>query len=86
MREVIGNTTATPNPRPDWSQTDASKANYILNKPNIVPMFIGTTEQYEEADAKGQIAVGTIVFIIDNNSAGTTSVLGEAVLGYMILG
>ena len=35
MREIIGNTTATPMPRSDWSQTDASKADYIKNKPNI---------------------------------------------------
>ncbi len=36
MREIIGNTTATPNPRPDWNQTDASKADYIKNKPDIL--------------------------------------------------
>ena len=33
--EVIGDTTATPNPRPDWNQTDSSKADYIKNKPTI---------------------------------------------------
>lgn len=35
MAKIIGNTTATPNPRPDWDQTDAAKADYIKNKPNI---------------------------------------------------
>lgn len=35
MAKIIGNTTATPNPRPDWSQTDTTKADYIKNKPNI---------------------------------------------------
>ena len=34
MYEVIGNTTATPNPRPDWDQVDESKADYIKNKPD----------------------------------------------------
>ena len=34
MREIIGNTTATPNPRPDWAQTDPTKADYIKNKPD----------------------------------------------------
>jgi hypothetical protein len=34
--KIIGNTTATPNPRPDWNQTDATKADYIKNKPNCV--------------------------------------------------
>lgn len=36
MREIIGNTTATPNPRPDWSQNDSTKADYIKNKPVIL--------------------------------------------------
>ena len=33
IREIIGNTTSTPNPRPDWDQTDPTKADYIKNKP-----------------------------------------------------
>lgn len=33
MPKIIGNTTATPNPRPDWNQTDETKADYIKNKP-----------------------------------------------------
>ena len=32
---IIGNTTATPYPRPDWNQTDSTKADYIKNKPNL---------------------------------------------------
>ena len=35
MTKIIGNTTATPNPRPDWLQDDPNKADYIKNKPNI---------------------------------------------------
>ena len=35
MAKIIGNTTATPNPRPDWNQTDATKADFIKNKPDI---------------------------------------------------
>lgn len=35
MIKVIGNTTATPNPRPDWNQTDKAKADYIKNKPDL---------------------------------------------------
>lgn len=31
--KIIGNTTATPNPRPNWNQTDITKADYIKNKP-----------------------------------------------------
>lgn len=33
MSKIIGNTTTTPNPRPDWNQTDETKADYIKNKP-----------------------------------------------------
>ena len=36
IREVIGNTIATPNPRPDWLQDDKTKADYIKNKPTIL--------------------------------------------------
>lgn len=36
MPKIIGNTTATPNPRPDWNQTDPAKADYIKNKPIIL--------------------------------------------------
>lgn len=35
MAKIIGNTTATPNPRPDWAQTDSAKADYIKNKPTL---------------------------------------------------
>lgn len=33
---IIGNTTATPNPRPDWNQPDSTKADYINNKPIVL--------------------------------------------------
>lgn len=36
MAKIIGNTTATPNPRPDWLQNDPKKADYIKNKPDVV--------------------------------------------------
>lgn len=35
IREIIGNTTATPTPRSDWEQTDPTKADYIKNKPDL---------------------------------------------------
>ena len=41
MREIIGNTTSTPNPRPDWNQTDETKADYIKNKPDIEKLIGG---------------------------------------------
>ena len=35
IREIIGNTTATPAPCSDWGQTDSTKADYIKNKPDL---------------------------------------------------
>lgn len=35
MAKIIGNTTAMPNPRPDWNQTDEAKSDFIKNKPDI---------------------------------------------------
>ena len=35
MPRIIGNTTATPNPQPDWGQNDTGKADYIKNKPDL---------------------------------------------------
>lgn len=39
MSKIIGNTTATPNPRPDWNQTDETKADYIKNKPAAIYLY-----------------------------------------------
>ena len=36
MVKIIGNTTATSNPCPDWNQTDSTKADYIKNKPGFI--------------------------------------------------
>ena len=41
MAKIIGNTTATPNPRPDWNQMDDTKADFIKNK---LPMKQGVGE------------------------------------------
>ena len=38
MAKIIGNTTATPNPRPDWLQDDPKKADYIKNKPDVITL------------------------------------------------
>lgn len=52
-------------------------------------VFIGTMDQYETMDAEGKIPEGTLVFIVDDAvlaSDGTSAVLGEAILGKLILG
>ena len=47
---IYGNTTATPNPQPDWNQTDSTKADYIKNKP-VIPNLTELTARVE-ADEK----------------------------------
>jgi len=49
-------------------------------------LFVGTREEYELADKAGQVAVGTVVVITDEGDEITSSILGEAILGQMILG
>lgn len=44
MSKIIGNTTATPYPRPDWNQTDETKVDYIKNKPNDYVVEQGTSD------------------------------------------
>ena len=34
-KRIIGNTTTTPMPIPDWNQTNPAKADFIKNKPDI---------------------------------------------------
>lgn len=49
MSKIIGNTTATPNPQPDWNQTNPAKADYIKNKPDISKMEgIATTDYVDQ--------------------------------------
>lgn len=54
MAKIIGNTTATPNPRPDWKQTDPTKADYIKNKPTILTEE-DVVELIEENGGSGSI-------------------------------
>ena len=70
---------------------------YILDtfytKEHIDSMyFVGTKAEYEKAWAEGQIAINALVIITDDvssdnmDSAATSSILGQGVLGQMILG
>ena len=59
MAKIIGNTTATPNPRPDWLQTDETKADYIKNKPNINAGEGDYSIIQNGADTDGNVSVAT---------------------------
>ena len=52
-------------------------------------LFIGTQEEYDAAYAEGKVAVGALVIILDediNEDTATVSVLGQGVLGTLVLG
>lgn len=54
-------------------------------------LFIGTLEEYNILNSENKIKAGALVIILDqeeleNNSSATTSILGTAVIGKMILG
>ena len=60
MSKIIGNTTATPNPRPDFKQVDETKADYIKNKP-VIPGEIESTiisNDSNSAFAENSVAIG----------------------------
>lgn len=74
---IVGNTTATPNPRPDWNQTDSTKADYIKNKPEFVT--VATSGSYNDlVDApcyEGEMSIKTTIemdrdsLVVELNSA-----------------
>ena len=66
--KIRGNTVGTTMPRPDWDQTDSTKADYIMNKPVVVKSVNGITPDkngnVEVAGSGGgtaQIIDGTLV-------------------------
>lgn len=58
MPKIIGDTTATPNPRPDWNQTDETKSDYIKNKP--LPLIIDHDPTVETEGYVGQLCINTV--------------------------
>ena len=100
MSKIIGNPVGTTLPKPDWNQTDPTKGDYIKNKPEIVNPTIGQFLVIKSIDEDGHITMlESIDFNIDydsnlafdtteiviNNLTNTTSVLGQAILGQMVL-
>lgn len=69
MAKIIGNTTATPNPRPDWNQTDETKADYIKNKPTVL-----TEEVYSKKEIDNMM--GDIETALDNIIAIQNTLIG----------
>jgi hypothetical protein len=51
MPKIVGNTVGVPNPKSDWNQTDATKADYIMNKPDLD--IYATKKELEAIKANG---------------------------------
>ena len=71
MSKIIGNTTATPNPRPDWNQTDETKADYIKNK-TVVDDHIKSTNNPHKI-TKTQIGLKNVDNTSDANKPISTA-------------
>jgi hypothetical protein len=82
MAKIIGNTTATPNLLSDWNQNDATKADYIKNKPTNVSDFendagyINTVDSELSADSTNPVQNKAVAEAIDslNTLVGDSSV------------
>lgn len=71
----------------DKNSTEISKLSAQIN--TSVKVFIGSYQQYRTANSNGQISVGTLVFLTDEEAAPSSSspaILGTAILGQMLLG
>jgi hypothetical protein len=79
MSKIIGNTTATPNPRPDWLQEDETKADYIKNKPDIDSVIADAFNDFAVKVSDDKV-VNTYKELIDyaaSHSAEFTELVGE---------
>lgn len=77
MAKIIGNTTATPNPRPDWNQTDETKADFIKNKPIVDQVYSA-----ESTNAQSGIAVAEIITSINKIIEDETKARTDADSGF----
>lgn len=77
--KIRGNTVGTSMPRPDWNQTDPTKADYILNKPGLSHVnatfdSIGMTLDNDFDEIVSAIRDGKIVTLSNTNPVGNESV------------
>lgn len=75
MTKIIGNTTSTPNPRPDWNQTDETKADYIKNKPAIPN--VDQNYSAKSVNAQSGIAVSEAIASMVDSAPETLNTLNE---------
>lgn len=81
MSKIIGNTTATPNPRPDWNQTDETKADYIKNKPDL--SGFATQDYVDNAIETYELPIATASVLGGVKSAGSSDISSTEYRIYM---
>lgn len=84
MAKIIGNTTATPNPQPDWLQVDDKKADYIKNKPMDYDAQMNAVSfgKNTHAGGKGYKITGIVLENGDVVESQNTSASESKVVGY----
>lgn len=75
--EIIGNTTATPNPRSDWTQADPAKADYIKNR----PFYRGSSIEDYSCDKYNHQANVTGYYVNDAFGFATTEIVSLSDIG-----
>ena len=79
MAKIIGNTTATPVPRSNWVQTDESKVDFILNKPELGALAAKDTVAKDDLAADVQASLEKADSAIQNlDGYATESYVSEA--------
>lgn len=79
MAKIIGNTTATPYPRPDWNQNDETKADYIKNRTHYTERKSIISSYYCSDDGMGHIDLTTLPEIGKIYKYEIDGVVGEVV-------
>ena len=71
MSKIIGNTTATPTPRSNWAQQDATKADFILNKPELKALALKDIIETTDLSPDLQALIQVINNFLDVNDTTT---------------
>lgn len=78
MSKIIGNTTATPTPRSDWNQVDETKADFILNKPELGSLATKDVVAKSDLSSDVQTSLGKADVALEQAKSYTDGEVAEA--------
>ena len=88
-KKIIGITVGTQLPKPNFDQTDPTKGDYIKNKPDFDGLKAQTTELSASVDSYLLNIDYDAILAFDTSEvvfgSTTSPILGQAILGQMIL-